>query len=60
MNVVETDPVVSGMLNDELMRCEEALSAINRTISSLPKGSLTIRRKRHKQKLKKLRKELKI
>ena len=48
MNVVEKDVVVSGMLKDELKRCEEALEAIHRELSALPKGSLRIRAKVYK------------
>jgi hypothetical protein len=48
MSVVEKDVVVSGMLRDELTRCEEALSAINDAVSGLPKGSLSVRKKRYK------------
>ncbi len=51
MNVVENDIVVSGMLNDELVRCEEALAAINRVLSELPRGSLSVRKKIYKNKV---------
>jgi len=50
MNVVEKDSVVSGMLDDELERCEEALRAILEALVKLPKGSLSIRVKRYKNK----------
>jgi hypothetical protein len=50
MNVVEKDAVVSGMLKDELKRCEEALGAIRKALSALPKGSLSIRAKLYKNK----------
>lgn len=48
MSVVENDKVISDMLRDELLRCEEALSAINREIAELPRGSLGVRKKLHK------------
>ncbi|OPY67294.1 MAG: hypothetical protein A4E62_02312 [Syntrophorhabdus sp. PtaU1.Bin002] len=50
MPVVEKDMVVRGMLDDESSRCEEALSAIQKAISELPKGSLSVRKKVHKSK----------
>jgi hypothetical protein len=50
MNVVEKDAVVSGMLNDELKRCEEALGAIRKALAKLPRGSLSIRVKLYKNK----------
>jgi hypothetical protein len=46
MKVVESDPMVEGMLNDERARCEEALDTLNRALSTLPKGSLHIRIRR--------------
>jgi len=48
MDVVEKDAVVSGMLKDELKRCEEAYIGIHKAISALPKGSLSIRGKLYK------------
>ncbi len=50
MNVVENDAVVSGMLNDELRRCEEASKAILKVLAKLPRGSLHIRAKLYKDK----------
>jgi len=50
MNVVEKDAVVSGMLNDELRRCEEAFKAILKALAKLPRGSLRIRAKLYKDK----------
>lgn len=50
MNVVEKDAVVSGMLGDELSRCEEALVSILKALSELPKGSLSSRKKKYKGK----------
>jgi hypothetical protein len=48
MPVVEKDKVVNGLLEDELSRCEEARSAIQKALSELPKGSLSVRKKAHK------------
>jgi hypothetical protein len=45
MNVVENDSVVSGMLHDELYRCNEALASIGKVLSGLPKGSLSVRKR---------------
>ncbi len=50
MPVVEKDAVVRGMLDDELSRCDEALAAIHRALSGLPKGSLSVRKKVHNDK----------
>jgi hypothetical protein len=50
MDVVETDAVVSEMLADELRRCEEAFEWIEKTLSLLPKGILSPRRKLQKGK----------
>ncbi len=50
MNVVEKDAIVSGMLVDELGRCEEALAGIQKALSALPKGTLNLRKKVHKGK----------
>jgi hypothetical protein len=36
------------MLDDELLRCDEALAAIQNALSGLPKGSLSVRKKVHK------------
>ncbi|HVN96215.1 MAG TPA: hypothetical protein VMT62_07295 [Syntrophorhabdaceae bacterium] len=48
MNVVEKDVVVSGMLQDELSRCKEAHASIRKALSGLPKGSLSVRKRLHK------------
>lgn len=48
--MVEKDVVVSGMLDDELSRCDETLSAIHKALSGLPKGSLSVRKKVHRSK----------
>jgi hypothetical protein len=50
MPVVEKDSVVSGMLADELGRCEESLAGIQKALSALPKGALSQRVKVHKGK----------
>jgi len=51
MNVVEKDAVVSGMLHDELSRCNEALVSIRKALSELPKGSLGVRKRFHKDRV---------
>jgi len=48
MKVVENDKVISGMLSDELKRCEEMLASLEKALSSLPKGVLSERKKRYK------------
>jgi hypothetical protein len=50
MGAVERDNVVEGMLCDELARCEEALSGIDKALAELPKGSLSVRKKVYKSK----------
>ena len=45
MNVVVNDSVISGMLHDELSRCNEALDSIRKALSGLPKGSLSVRKR---------------
>ena len=44
------DAVVSGMLVEELERCEEALAGIEKVLSEIPKGALNVRKKVHKGK----------
>jgi len=51
MKVVEKDKVISGMLSDELKRCQEMLDSLERSVSELPKGSLSERKKRYKGKV---------
>lgn len=51
MKVVEKDRVVSGMLQDELKRCEEMLAGLQKSVAVLPKGSLSERKKRYKKKV---------
>lgn len=51
MKVVEKDKVISGMLHDELKRCQEMLGGLERSVSELPKGSLNERKKRYKRKV---------
>jgi hypothetical protein len=48
MNVEEKDAVVSGMLHDELSRCNEALVSIRKALSGLPRGSLSVRKRFYK------------
>ncbi len=50
MKVVEKDKVVSGMLRDELKRCQEMLAGLQKSAAALPKGVLSERKKRYKQK----------
>lgn len=51
MKVVEKDKVISGMLHDELKRCQEMLDSLKNSISNLPKGVLSKREKRYKDKV---------
>jgi hypothetical protein len=48
MKVVEKDKVISGMLQDELKRCQEMLDSLEKAVSDLPKGVINERRKRYK------------
>ena len=48
MKVVEKDKVISGMLHDELKRCQEMLDSLDKAVSDLPKGVINERRKRYK------------
>ena len=50
MRVVEKDKVISGMLRDELKRCQEMLIGLQKSAAGLPKGVLSERKKRYKQK----------
>ncbi len=50
MRVVERDKIVSGMLRDELTRSEEMLAGLQNSLSGLPKGVLSERKKRYKEK----------
>ena len=51
MKVVEKDKVISGMLRDELKRCQEMLAGLQKSIAGLPKGVLSERKKRYKDKV---------
>jgi hypothetical protein len=51
MKVVEKDKVVSGMLRDELQRCQEMLDGLEKAVSELPKGVINKRKKRYKDKV---------
>jgi len=51
MKVVENDKVISGMLQDELKRCQEMLNSLKRSVSELPKGVINERKKRYKDKV---------
>ncbi len=48
MRVVEKDKVISGMLHDELKRCQEMLVSLKKSVSGLPKGVLNKRNKQYK------------
>ena len=50
MFVVEKDKVVSGMLESELIRCEDMLERLNNAVSGMPKGSINKRIKKYKDK----------
>jgi hypothetical protein len=51
MKVVEKDKVISGMLQDELKRCQEMRDSIGQAVSALPKGVINERKKRYKDKV---------
>jgi hypothetical protein len=51
MKVVEKDKVISGMLRDEHMRCQEMLDSLKKSVSELPKGVIGERKKRYKNKV---------
>ena len=51
MKVVEKDRVISGMLRDELARCQEMLDGLRKLVSKLPKGVISIRKKRYKDRV---------
>ena len=49
--MVEKDKVISGMLRDELKRCQEMLESLEKSISGLPKGAMSERKKRYMNKV---------
>ena len=51
MKVVEKDKVISGMLQDELKRCQEMLDSLEKSVIKLPKGVINERKKRYKGKV---------
>lgn len=51
MKVVEKDKVISGMLQDELKRCQEMLVSLEKSVSVLPKGVINERKKQYKNKV---------
>lgn len=51
MKVAEKDKVISGMLLDELKRCQEMLHDLEKSVSVLPRGALNKRKKRYKDKV---------
>ena len=48
MFVVEKDKVVSGILESELLRCEDMLERLDKAVSNMPKGSIHKRIKKYK------------
>lgn len=48
MSVVEKDPVVRDMLSAELARCREMVAELADSAGKLPRGSLSERKKRYK------------
>jgi hypothetical protein len=44
MKVVEKDKVISGMLRDELKRCQEMLESLVKSVSKLPKDVMNKRK----------------
>ncbi|MEW6489725.1 MAG: hypothetical protein AB1578_17680 [Thermodesulfobacteriota bacterium] len=48
MNVVEKDPAVRDMLSAELARCREMVAELEGSAAALPRGSLSVRKKRYK------------
>jgi len=51
MKVVEKDKVISGMLQDELQRCQEMLVSLEKSVAELPKGVINQRKKLYKNKV---------
>lgn len=51
MKVAEKDRVISGVLSDELKRCQEMLNSLEKSVSELPKGVINERKKRYKDKV---------
>jgi hypothetical protein len=51
MKVVEKDKVISGMLRDELKRCQEMLNNLEKSVSGFPKGAISERKKCYKDKV---------
>jgi hypothetical protein len=44
VNVVKKDKVISGMLRDELKRCQEMLAGLQKSVATLSKGVLNERK----------------
>ena len=51
MKVVEKDRIISGMLRDELKRCQEMLDGPMKLVSKLPKGVINKRKKQYKDRV---------
>jgi hypothetical protein len=50
MNVAEKDEVISGMLQDEMERCIEAVNGLKQSASGLPRGVINLRKRLYKDK----------
>ena len=48
MGVAEKDPIVREMLGAELSRCRETVAELAESAGGLPRGSLSLRKKRYK------------
>ena len=51
MKVVEKDRVISGMLRDELKRCQEMFDGLMKLVSKLPKGVINKWKKQYKDRV---------
>lgn len=50
MKVAEKDKAISGMLRDEFKRCRETFAGLQKLLEKFPKGVLSERKKRYKEK----------
>jgi predicted glycosyltransferase involved in capsule biosynthesis len=50
MSVVQKDPIISGMLEDERERCANAIEALAQKASEYPKGSIHFRKVKSQKK----------
>lgn len=51
MRVVQKDPIISGMLEDERKRCANAVRALEAKADQYPKGSIHLRNVRQKNRI---------